>query len=48
VDKKIEAGNHQVMWNGKNSRGFSVASGLYFAKFTAGNYTKTTKLLLVK
>ena len=35
-------------WDGRNARGESVASGLYFYTLTAGEFTATRKLLIVK
>ena len=35
-------------WDGKNARGESVASGLYFYTFSAGDFTSTRRMLLHK
>ena len=35
-------------WDGRNAQGESVASGLYFYTFTAGDFTATRKMLIVK
>ena len=35
-------------WDGRNESGESVASGLYFYTLTAGDFTATRKLLIVK
>ena len=35
-------------WNGKNSLGESVASGVYFYTLTAGDFTATRKMLILK
>jgi len=48
VDSHMEAGNHSVVWNSKDKSGNSVASGAYFYKLTAGDYTSVKKMLLVK
>ncbi len=48
VDGMQTAGDHEVQWNGKNSNGDSVASGVYFAKFSSGDVVNTTKLSLIK
>lgn len=37
-----------VYWDGKNSSGEPVASGLYFYTLTAGNFTATRKMLIKK
>ena len=35
-------------WDGKNAQGESVASGIYFYKFTAGDFSATRKMLIRK
>jgi hypothetical protein len=35
-------------WDGKNGVGESVASGVYFYTLTAGNFTATRKMLILK
>ena len=35
-------------WDGKNAQGESVASGVYFYTFTAGEFTATRKMLIMK
>ena len=35
-------------WDGKNEVGESVASGVYFYTLTAGNFTRTRKMLIAK
>lgn len=42
------AGSHEVMWNGKNSDGKSVASGAYIYSLKAGNIVKYGKALMIK
>jgi hypothetical protein len=48
IDGMQTAGSHEVVWNGKNSSGNAVASGVYFAKFNSGDVVNTTKLSLIK
>ncbi len=43
VDKKKSAGNHSIIWNGKN-----MSSGVYFYRIQAGDFNRTKKMLLVK
>ena len=42
------AGYHQVMWNGKNSNGVNVPSGIYFYNIHGSNGTITKKMILMK
>ncbi len=48
ADTYYETGRHQVIWNGKNQYGQTVASGVYLCRLSAGGYVKSRKLLLVK
>ncbi|MCK4250062.1 T9SS type A sorting domain-containing protein [candidate division WOR-3 bacterium] len=48
VNRYEQAGTHQVSWNSRDARGNRVASGVYFLKFDAGDYSATQKLLLLK
>ena len=41
-------GWHSVQWNGTNSKNEQVPAGIYFGKVTSYDYTKTTKLMLLK
>ncbi len=43
-----KAGNYSVAWDGKNSSGKTVSSGLYFFRMDAANYTNTRKMMLLK
>lgn len=42
------SGNHNVVWNGKNSNGNSLASGIYLYKITSGKQTQINKMILMK
>lgn len=42
------AGASEVVWDGRNSAGQSVASGVYFYTLSWGNFFKTNKMTLVK
>ncbi len=48
INKKLDAGTHQVVWNGNDTNDKSVTSGVYFYKMNAGNYTNTKKMILIK
>jgi len=48
VDDVEPAGFHVVQWNGQNARGVPVSSGVYFYRITAGRFTDTRKMLLMK
>jgi hypothetical protein len=48
VDGPAAAGAREVRWDGTNERGQPVASGVYFCRYTAGKFTQTRKMLLLK
>ena len=43
-----EAGSVNVTWNGSDNNGSSVASGIYFYKAEAGQFSATRKMVLMK
>ena len=44
----MPAGTYRVVWNGKDARGQSVASGLYLYRLQAGSFTSVKKMLMLK
>jgi hypothetical protein len=48
VDREFDAGYHKETWNGKTENGTSAASGIYFYKIDAGDYTDTKKMIMLK
>jgi len=44
----LEAGVHNIMWDGRNEQGSSVASGVYFYKAEAGSFSDTRKMMMLK
>ena len=44
----LEAGDHVVLWDGRNSSGTRVASGVYFYSAEAGSFTATRRMILLK
>ncbi len=43
-----EAGNHTVVWNGKDNNGRGVSSGVYYYKMNTGKYSSTKKMIMMK
>jgi Sortilin, neurotensin receptor 3, len=48
VDEELGTGPHQAVWDGKDSRGGSVASGTYFYRLESGGLVQQRKMLLLK
>ena len=48
VDEAQSAGYHEVVWSGTDNRRKSVSSGIYFVVMKCGNYTRTSKMTLLK
>ena len=48
VDGRQDAGFYTVSWNGTDSDGLSVASGIYFYRFQAGEFSAIKSMLLLK
>lgn len=44
----LEAGIHNIMWDGRNDQGSSVASGVYFYKAEASGFAETRKMMMLK
>ena len=48
IDKQQTVGSHQVVWNGKDTNGEEVSSGIYLAVLKSDDLTKVTKLTLIR
>jgi len=43
-----EAGSYQVRWDGHNTNGYPVPSGIYFCRMKAGDFVDTKKMALIR
>ena len=48
LNETVGAGDHEVVWMGRNDAGQLVASGTYFYMIDAGPYTQVRKMTLMK
>lgn len=48
MSSHLEIGYYNLVWDGTNSNGNQVASGVYLIKMTAGEYSDTKKMVLVR
>ncbi len=48
INQEMGAGNYSVTWNGTNTNGAQVTSGIYLYKIEAGPYSMTRKMVLMK
>ncbi len=48
VEGNLPPGRHTATWKGKNAKGKSVSSGLYFYRLTASEFTEMKKMVLMK
>ncbi|MEE9270274.1 MAG: choice-of-anchor D domain-containing protein, partial [Candidatus Krumholzibacteria bacterium] len=48
VNEFQQPGRYKIQWDGRNTRGESVASGVYFYRLKAGNFVRTRKMIMLK
>jgi hypothetical protein len=48
ASKTLPAGSNEVIWNGRDSRGNPVSSGMYFCRLETPGTVQTRKLVLLK
>ena len=48
VDSEFDAGYHTVIWDGRNSSGEQVSTGVYFYRLNAGDYSSSKKMTIIK
>ena len=48
VNEYLPSGKQAITWDGKDDKGNTVSSGVYFIQITAGSYRQTIKAVLLK
>ncbi|MFZ0390267.1 MAG: T9SS type A sorting domain-containing protein [Calditrichia bacterium] len=48
ADTRYLAGSYRVVWNGRDSDGQQVASGVYIYRIQAGSFVQSRKMLLIR
>jgi subtilisin-like proprotein convertase family protein len=48
VDRRVAAGEHHIVWDGKNDRGARVAPGVYWYRMRAGTFTGVRRLVVLR
>ena len=47
-NKNVVPGNYQIKWSGKDFKGTSVSTGIYFLSVQSGKHLSNQKILLIK
>jgi flagellar hook assembly protein FlgD len=48
VSESRSAGEHSIVWNGRDQSGAALPSSVYLARFSAGGVVMTQRLVLVQ
>ena len=48
VNEQLSAGHKAVVWDGRNDAGQRVSSCAYLYKLTAGEFTESKKMIMIK
>ena len=48
ADRKFEAGEHSVVWDGTDETGMAQSSGIYFYRLASGDRQITQEMILLR
>lgn len=48
VSGAVSAGDHSIIWNGRDGVGRTMPSGTYFARLETGSMTRSQKVMLIR
>ncbi len=48
INERMNAGEHSVIWNGKNNNNKQVVSGVYFYRVSVNGSQRTNKMIMLK
>ncbi|MFH1700106.1 MAG: FlgD immunoglobulin-like domain containing protein [Candidatus Zixiibacteriota bacterium] len=48
INSEMEKGEYTITWDGKDENGMAVASGIYFYRISANEFTHSRKMILLK
>ena len=48
VDGRLDAGRHELHWNGRTASGQPAGAGVYYYRLTAGSYSSTRKFTWIR
>lgn len=48
VDESRSAGSFDAVWDGRDDRGHSAGSGVYFVRMVAGDYSRSAKVVMLR
>lgn len=48
MDGPLDAGRHEVVWDGRNGQGLGMPSGIYFYRLTAGDRSIVRRMIMSK